>query len=214
MNTTEVLNGLNDAINAYNRLPVVENELKLVADDRDWYKLQLDDANETIAKLRAQIEAQATDNAADKIKISNLENQLADVNTRNVELDESVRELIMQVRDLTLSNDEASQRIRILSADKDALSAKLADAKSFSARLADKLKDISALVMTAPASEVSESAPFPVSNPMALPVSPDAGDAAISPDSPVPVMVDTTGPNLVEPEKETLQDAGPFYRYW
>lgn len=168
MNTNEVLNGLNEAITAYHRLPSVEAELKSVAEDRDFTKLQLDEANEIIAKLKAQIEAQATENAANKITISNLQNQITELDYRNADLQSSVDGLLNHNRALRTDIEAANVRLEIANADKASLETKLADAKSFGARLKAKLADIGSLISQAP--EATNTAPFPVSESVELPI--------------------------------------------
>lgn len=222
MNTNEVLSGLNDAINAFHRLPVIENELKSITEDRDWVKLQLDEAQETITKLKAQIEAQAIDNAADKIKISSLENQITDLNNRNSDLQSSVDDLLDHTRTLRTDLGATHVRLAIALADKAALETKLAEAKSFGTRLAEKLADIGSLISQAP--EVTESAPFPVSDPVELPslANDETTDPVVSNIN--KALVDETGKGMVMPAPDVLVSAEPvkadvaagcsLYRYW
>lgn len=212
MNTNEVLNGLNDAITAYHRLPVVESELKLVTEDRDWTKLQLDEANETIAKLKLQIEAQATDNAADKVKISNLENQITELNQRNADLDDMVRYHSNTAETLQIDYEVIKHRLEIALADKASLETKLSDAKSFGARLAEKLADIGSLISQSP--EATNTAPFPVSDPVAMPIaSNDPVVDHITGSSAEPV-VSTTGQDMVNEDAHKVAAGCNPYRYW
>lgn len=213
MNTNEVLNGLNEAITAYHRLPAIESELKSVTEDRDFTKLQLDEANETIAKLRAQIETQATDNAADKVKITNLENQIVDLNNRNADLDDKANELINQVRNLTIDVDAAYQLVDILEADKESLSNQLTSAKSFGSKLAEKLADIGSLISQAP--EATNTAPFPVSEPMELPIPTVDPVGMVTSDNASSALGQSSGQDMVSADDNKVAAAGCYpYRYW
>lgn len=213
MNTNEVLNGLNEAITAYHRLPSIEAELKSVTEDRDFTKLQLDEANETIAKLKLQIETQATENAADKITIGNLQNQITELDYRNADLDHTAHELINQVRTLRTDIEAANVRLEIANADNASLETKLADAKSFGARLKAKLADIGSLISQAP--EATNTAPFPVSESVELPIPTVDPVSVVTADDNSSALDQSSGKDMVSADDNKVAAAGCYpYRYW
>lgn len=227
MNTHNVITALDEAFAAFKRLPVVEAELKSAIEDRDFTKLQVDEANETIAKLRHELEIMRFDADAAKIKIANLENQIVDLNNRNADLDDTANELINQVRNLTIDVDAYAQRNRILVADKEALAAQLASAKSFGSKLAEKLQDIGQLLTATPVAEVTNIAPFPVSNAMAMPIPANAESDDTATSDVVAFVDQSSGADLVTvapvvsdiPATETENDDSVVvgcnvYRYW
>lgn len=214
---SDMLAGLASIVAAAERLPIIEGELKDKIDDNDLLELELAEKADKIRELELKISN--LENAAE-IKQGELDaanRRVVELSERNRELDTSINELLNKSREMLIDNDALTQRVRILSTDKDELTARLADAKSFSARLADKVRDISALVSSAKP-EATNTAPFPVSNAMELPVSSgDANGGNVLTFNPDPVEIAPVAPVVENTEGELIEDqsSGCFaYRYW
>jgi chromosome segregation ATPase len=211
MNTNEILSGLNEAITAYHKVPELERELRTITEDRDYTKLELDDARAEIQRLRDQITNLNTDLAWANNTITEANATIADLRDRNNNLDESINRLTESHSNLLRSHEERcleieSQRLTI-----ESLSSRLEDSASLTDRLKETLRSIGQrIVETVAEPEVSPTAPFPVPVTVELPVSADAADGGNNNPAPVEPLVTPTGEDMGMKEA-----AGCFpYLYW
>lgn len=213
MNTNEILSGLNDAINAYHRVPELERELHTITEDRDFQKLMLEEANEKISALQAKINnlEQALHESRNAETIANA--KIRELESRNAELDRSHNDLIESHRNALSIIEERTLEVASLQLTREALETRLADAKGYGERLADTLKSIGQKIVESVAEpEVSPAAPFPVPVAVELPVQAEpAVDNRIEPVALEP-MASPSGEDLGV-KHEVAAGCNP-YRYW
>ena len=213
--SNDVLNALSEATTAFHRVPELERELKATAEDRDFTKLELEEARAEIERLRLKI----TDLTNEVQSLADEKNlfidKVDDLTSRNTALDTSVNELVTQVNDLNQIRRDLNLRIDNLKEANTSLAARLDDAKSYGARLADTLKSIGASIVAAVAEpEVSDSKPFPVSDSVGLLASADAKSNR-EPVQPNPsTLVEPTVPAVEVTEDPESSPGCHAYRYW
>lgn len=215
MSTLDVLNAISEAREALIRLPELEATIRSLTDDRDFVKLERDEAERTIERLKARISElenslaqKVVDNATQSVEIS-------DLKARNESLDQSHRDLTVAYNNAQATIMEKDILINTLNQSNTMLTLRLEDAKGYGERLAETLKGIGqSIVKAVEVPEVTSDKPFPVDNTVGL-----SGETNVSPDGNVSLMVDpvvaeSTGEAVVESPKEDTA-AGCFpYRYW
>lgn len=212
MNTNDILNGLNEAITAYHRVPQLEAEIKTLTEDRDFIKLERDEAERTIEALRAKIAELSDDLTQIKAELVRERADNRELSARNNELDRSVNDLLSQVGNANIVAEQRELVITTLKADKAALQSRLDDAKSFGDRLASILKNIGQSISSAvEVPEVTSDKPFPVDNTMGLSDGSSPSVDPITGPQPVEPVVEQAGEALVE--QEVAAGCNP-YRYW
>jgi hypothetical protein len=187
MNTNDVLHSLEEAIAAFHAKPELDRQIKSITEDRDFIKLELDEARAEIERLKSwnaeQISTIAQLREAETAKIS----EIRDLRSRNEMLDQSLSEANARIRDLEQDKSNAGILIQLLEADKQALTDRLADSKSYASRLAEMLKGFGSAIASAVAEpEVSAETPFPAANPVGLPIPAEPSIDVGSNNSPVP----------------------------
>lgn len=217
MNTNEILSGLNEAITAYHRVPELEREVRTITEDRDFIKLQLDEAEAKISALQAKINNLELALSDTENALGNANATIRDLTSRNNELDRSLSDVMEANRNYALTLEERSLEIASLRLTKESLETKLSEAKGYGDRLADTLKAIGQKIIdTVAEPEVSADRPFPVSVPVELPI--PANPAVDSGNSPVAVepVDESAGADLVV-AKDNLNEVAAgcnVYRYW
>ena len=171
MSTNDVKTAIIDAFSALEAQPELERRIKQLEEDLSYARLELEEANGTISRLRDE-------NYAKEVKIHDLVDQqrslnseILDLRSRNTWLDGSLGDANASIRDLTQAKADATIMIELLEADKRDLEARLEDSKGYAARLADMLKNIGQSIATAVSEPVvSEDKPFLVGDSVGLPV--------------------------------------------
>jgi chromosome segregation ATPase len=210
MSTLDVLNAIGEAHAALIRVPELEATIKSLTDERDFIKLERDEAELTISRLKARIVDLENFNAKLGSDLLTADRTITELTTRNANLDQSHNDLAAAHSNALSSLYEKDLTIEILRSDKAALAARLEDAKGYGVKLSETLRSIGqSIVAAVEVPEVTPSAPFPVSNPVELPLSTEP-EVDSSVDNRLVEPVASPAPaDLVEPA------AGCFpYRYW
>lgn len=215
MSTLDVLNAISEAHAALVRTPELEAQIKALTDERDFVKLERDEAELTIQRLKARITELENDLIRERQDNLQKSNEIGDLSNRNTHLDETVNSLTRRVENLTATKNEQIDLITALRMDKAALEVRLDDAKGYGAKLAETLKGIGqSIVKAVEVPEVTSDKPFPVADSMGLSDQtnaerPDTDGLMVD-----PIMAESTAPAVVESPKEDTA-AGCFpYRYW
>ena len=136
MSTLDVLNAISEAHAALVRTPELEAQIKALTDERDFVKLERDEAELTIQRLKARITELENDLIRERQDNLQKSNEIGDLSNRNIHLDETVNSLTRRVENLTATKNEQLDLITALRMDKAALEVRLDDAKGYGAKLA------------------------------------------------------------------------------
>jgi hypothetical protein len=215
MSTLEILNAIGEAHNALIQLPELEAKIRSLTDERDFVKLERDEAELTIQRLKARITDLENERFNTNNQVHEQAEKIAELTIRNASLEQSHKDLTVAYDNAQSTIRDQFDRIHILNADKAALDARLSDAQSFGAMLTETLRGIGqSIVAAVEVPGVTPSAPFPVSNTVGLPVQAEPSVASVVNDSPLELVDEPAAPAVVESPKEDTA-AGCFpYRYW
>jgi hypothetical protein len=227
MSTLEALNAISEAIEAHKRQPELEAQIKALTDDRDYVKLERDEAERTIDRLKARISELEAINATLREQIYQAESEVFELKDRNTSLDASLSDVTTLYNDAQHTIVERNLQIESLKFTADSLQSRLAESKSYGTRLAETLKSIGASIVAAvEVPEVTSEAPFPVANPVGLPdpapTSLDGGSSHgvgeyVEPQA-VPSVVEFEGPFTgLDKNGEHFAETAPgtnVYKYW
>ena len=200
MSTLDVLNAISEAREALIRVPELESTIKSITEERDFIKLERDEAELTISRLKARIaDLEAICNGNDQI-IRSQADRINELTDRNANLDDSVTNLLKQVEDARAIREEQSATIVKLQTDVRDLAEQLRTEKTSTAALTNVLRNIGqSIVKAVEVPEVTSEKPFPVSDTVGLPDPSSFGMVGERKLMVDPIMAE---PGVVSPEQE------------
>jgi ABC-type transporter Mla subunit MlaD len=174
MSTLEALNAISEAIQAHAKLPEVERSLKEAREAHDYALLELDDAKAEIERAKvAYAELAGLVNELQHV-VREQNETITELRERNTSLDASLSDVTRLYNDAQSTISERNLQIDSLRLTVDSLQSRLEDSKSYGTKLAETLKSIGASIVAAvEVPEVASEKPFPVSNPVGLPTTPN-----------------------------------------
>lgn len=193
--TNDVLAAIGEATTAFHRVPQLEGEIRSLTNDRDYVVLERDEALRTIDELKSRIYKLEDQVSELDAVLSTQRSTIRELEDRNASLDNALSDLRNTANDLRVDLSAADVTNRLLKAENESLERRLEESKSFADRLSDTLKSIGRSIVTAAeVPEVTSEKPFPVSDPVGMPI-------------PSPTLVQSFPDLMVDPLLEPKTDA-------